>query len=69
LCNNLADRTIINFIGNNSNCQKLTSTNESPHSFNVSACSHRGGASRLQFIFRHFLPIYEISMPLKYLST
>jgi hypothetical protein len=48
LRSNFVDRTFINIklIGGHSNCQTSISTNESPHTVDVCACSHRGGASR-----------------------
>jgi hypothetical protein len=71
LCNNLVDRTFINnkFICDYSNCQTSVLTNESPHTVDVCACSHRGGASRSWFICHRFSPIYKASVPPKYLST
>jgi hypothetical protein len=59
LCNNFVDSTFINikFIGDHSNCQTSTLTNESPHKVDVCACSHRGGESRSPFIFHRLSPI------------
>jgi hypothetical protein len=60
-CNNLVDLTFVNmkFISDHSNRQMSILTNESPHTVDVCACSHRGGASRLRFIFHCLSPIYK----------
>jgi hypothetical protein len=69
LCNNLVVHTFIKFVGDHSNCQMSILTNENPHTVDVCACSHRGGASRSWLIFYRFSPIYKVFMLPKYLST
>jgi hypothetical protein len=71
LSNNLVDCTSINIklIGDDSNCQPLILKNESPHTVNVCALSHRGGAFRSWFIFHGVSPMCKVFVPPKYLST
>jgi hypothetical protein len=69
--NKSVGRMLINikFISNHLNCQTSILTNESPHTVDVCACFHRGGASRMRFISHRFLPIYKAFVLTKYLST
>jgi hypothetical protein len=68
LCNNLVDCTFIKYTGDYSNCQTSILMNESPHTVDVCACSHRSVASGSHFIFHRFLPLDKVFVPLKHLS-